>query len=163
MEKCEPGLIAESRYQRPQHQSGTIRKSVELFSNLLWMMLSSMLLGFWLIGRNNWTDESTRCALSVQIIALALLVVVLFPVVSLTDDLQACPMPAESEHLSRRSDFHNIADLALHAISITIAGLIPIDASASAPTFAMSSLPAGKESPCAGYLRILGNRPPPAV
>lgn len=136
---------------------------MELFFNLSWVVLSSLLLGFWLLCRNSWTDESTRYAVSVQIVALALLIVVLLPVVSLTDDLQACAVPAESEHLSRRSDFQNCADLALHAISVTISGLIPIRVSARAQSFTRLPHPAKNESPYAGYLRILGTRPPPAV
>jgi len=34
-----------------------------------------------------------------QIAALAILIIILFPVVSLTDDLLACTTPAEVEHL----------------------------------------------------------------
>ncbi len=100
---------------------------------------------------------------AVQLIAVVLLIVVLLPVVSLTDDLQACTMPAESEHLSRRGDFQMIADFSLHAVSIVIAGWVSLDSSPQPQTFAWLSLPAEKETPSAGYLRILGSRPPPAV
>jgi hypothetical protein len=144
-------------------QSLTIEKQVELFSNVLWLALSCLLLGFWLMGRNRWADASLRSSVTVQLVALALLIVVLLPVVSLTDDLQACTMPAESEHLSRRGDFQTIADFTLHTVSVVIAGLVPFSASPRAETFAWLSLPAETESPSAGYLRILGTRPPPAV
>jgi hypothetical protein len=95
---------------------------VELFFNLLWLALSSLILSFWLLRRNRWADDSLRSGVAVQLIAVALLIVVLLPVVSLTDDLQACTMPAESEHLSRRGDFQTIADFSLHAVSVMIAG-----------------------------------------
>lgn len=136
---------------------------MELFFNLLWLALSCLLLGLWLSGRNRWADDSLRSSVTVQVVALALLIVVLLPVVSLTDDLQACTMPAESEHLSRRGDFQAIADFTLHTVSVVIAGLVPCDASPRPETFAWLSFPAETESPSAGYIRILGSRPPPAV
>lgn len=98
-----------------------------------------------------------------QFIALALLIVVLLPVVSLTDDLQTCAMPAESEHLSRRSDFQTIADFMLPAVSVVIAELFSFDTTPRPQGFAWLSLPAENEAPCAGYLRTLGTRPPPAA
>ncbi|MGC1363577.1 MAG: hypothetical protein WA826_20565, partial [Silvibacterium sp.] len=141
----------------------TIPTRVELFFNLLWLALSSLILGFWLLRRNRWVDDSMRSSIGIQLIALALLIVVLLPVVSLTDDLQACTMPAESEHLSRRSDFQTIADFSLHAVSVVITGLVPLDSSPQPAALAWLSFPAEKETPSAGYLRILGSRPPPAV
>lgn len=136
---------------------------MELFFNLLWLALSCVLVGLWVLCRNDWADESLRSSLRVQLIALALLIVVLLPVVSLTDDLQACTMPAESEHLARRSDFQTIADFTLHAVSLVIAGLLPFNAAPRPETLARMSFPVEQETPCAGYLRILGMRPPPAA
>jgi hypothetical protein len=136
---------------------------VELFFNLLWLALSFLLLGFWLLRKNRWADDSLRRSIAVQFIALALLIVVLLPVVSLTDDLQACTVPAESEHLSRRSDFQAFADLSLHAISVVIAGLPALVAPHEPQTLAWLSLPTEKEPLCVRYLRTLGTRPPPTV
>jgi hypothetical protein len=136
---------------------------VEIFFNLLWLALSSLLLGFWLFYRRRSSDESLHSSAGVQFIALALLIVVLLPVVSLTDDLQACTMPAESEHLSRRGDFQAIADFTLHTVSVAIAESVSFDTTPTAQTFAWLSLPAENETPSAGYLRILGTRPPPAA
>ena len=136
---------------------------VELFFNLLWLALSVLLLGFWLQHKNRWTDDSLRSSIAVQFIAVALLIVILLPVVSLTDDLQACTMAVESEHFSRRGDFQLVADLSLHAISTVIAQLAPFGASPWHQSFAWLSLAAERETPSAGCLRILGSRPPPAV
>lgn len=136
---------------------------MEIFSNLLWLALSSLFLGFWLFHRHSWADESLRSSAGVQFIALALLIVVLLPVVSLTDDLRACTMPAESEHLSRRSDFQSIADFTLNTASVVIAGSFSFDITTNSQTFARLTMPAEIETPFAGYLRILGNRPPPAA
>ncbi len=136
---------------------------MELLSNLLWLALSSLLLGFWLLHRNRWTDESLRTSLGVQFVALALLIIVLLPVVSLTDDLQACTVPAESEHLARRSDFQTFTDYSLHAVSVAIAGLAPFHAPPQPQTLAWLSLPIEKEAIGVRYLHILGIRPPPAA
>lgn len=136
---------------------------MEIFFNLLWLALSSLLLGLWLFHRGHSADESLRSRAGVQFIALALLIVVLLPVVSLTDDLQACTMPAESEHLSRRGDLQAVADFTLHAVSVVVAGLFAFDTTPNPQTFARLSLPAENETPCAGYLRTLGTRPPPAI
>lgn len=138
------------------------KRQVEIFFNLLWLALSALLLGLWLFHRRGAADHSLRSSEGIQFIALALLIVVLLPVVSLTDDLQACTMPAESEHLSRRGDFQTVADFTLRAVSV-IAGLFSFDTTPNAHTFACLSLPAEIEKPGAGYLRILGTRPPPAA
>jgi hypothetical protein len=137
--------------------------TVELFSNLLWLALSSLLVGFLLLHWNRWTDESSRSGVGVQLIAVLLLIVVLLPVVSLTDDLQACTMPAESEHLSRRGDLQVIADLHLHAVAVLITGWALFTPTPRAQTLAQLSVPTKSDAACAGYLRILGIRPPPAV
>lgn len=136
---------------------------MELFFNLLWLALSGVLLGVWLVRRDRWADDSLRSTVGVQLVALALLIVVLLPVVSLTDDLQARTMPAESEHLLRRGDFQTIADLTLHTVSLVITGLVPFSLSPRPQILALLFFPAKTESPSAGYLRILGTRPPPAV
>lgn len=133
---------------------------MELFSNLLWLALSFLLLGFWLLRRCRWADETLRCNVGVQLVALALLIVILLPVVSLTDDLQACTMPAESEHLSRR-DFQAIADFPLYTFSIAIAPFATFNFSPRRQAVTWLCFPAHKGSTCAGYIRSLGSRPPP--
>lgn len=139
------------------------KRQVEIFFNLLWLALSSLLLGLWLFHGHSWAYESQHSSASMQFIALALLIVVLLPVVSLTDDLQACTTPAESEHLARRGDFQAIADFTLHAVSAVIAGWYSFEITSNPQTFAWLSMPVETETPCAGYLRTLGTRPPPAA
>lgn len=137
---------------------------MELLFNLLWLALSCLLLGFWLLRRKRWTDDPLRSSLAIQLVALALLIVVLLPVISLTDDLHVQIMPAESEHLSRPNDFfQTIADFSLHAVSVVTAGLVTLDASSQRRTYAWLSFPAEEETPSVRYLRIRSTRPPPAV
>lgn len=137
--------------------------TVELFSNLLWLALSSLLVGFWLLHWNRWTDESLRPGVGVRMIAVLLLIVILLPVVSLTDDLQSCTMPAESEHLSRRGVFQAIGDVYLHSVAVLITGLVVLAPAPRVRTFAWLSVPAKSDNASAGYLRIMDTRPPPAV
>ena len=136
---------------------------MELFFNLLWLALSSLLLGFWILGPSRWTDERLRPSTRAQIVALVLLIVILLPVISLTDDLQACTAPAESEHLARRVDLQAITDGPLQAASILIAALGSFDEPPRLQILSWLSPAEETETPSAGYLRILGNRPPPAV
>src|SRR5271170_6544363 len=97
---------------------------VELLFNLLWVGISTGLLGLWLSGRRRRTDDAPRHGARMQIAALAVLILILFPVVSLTDDLQACTAPAEAEHLMRRGDLQTHADSSLHTAWIVVAALL---------------------------------------
>jgi hypothetical protein len=70
---------------------------MELLLNLVWLLTATLLLRSWVRqsphrGRN----------LTLQIAALAMLLLILFPVISVTDDLQAAQNPAETETLLRR-------------------------------------------------------------
>jgi hypothetical protein len=91
---------------------------VELIFNLLWLTLSAGIFGFWIWSQRRWADRSLRATTRIQIMALAVLIVILLPVVSLTDDLQASAAPAEMEHLIRRIDLHHSLDASLQAISL---------------------------------------------
>lgn len=96
-----------------------------------------------------------------QVAALAVLIVILLPVVSLTDDLLACTAPAEVEHLVRRDLDH--ADGYYHAASIIAAVLSTLRNNSG--TQIISSLTPSMEigTPREEFLSIVGNRPPPRV
>jgi hypothetical protein len=98
-----------------------------------------------------------------QIMALAVLILILLPVVSLTDDLQACTTPTEVEHLTRRSDLHHHADQSLQALSMTDAVLLSLDEASRLQTRASLSPAAEIVSPSEDYLKITGNLPPPVA
>ena len=79
---------------------------MEIFLNLAWVLLAAFTLCQW------W--RTAPCALAygrtrvritdrrTQFVALALLLLILFPVISVTDDLQAIQNPAETDCLQRR-------------------------------------------------------------
>lgn len=135
---------------------------MELFFNLLWVATSLLIIGLWLVCTARGVDP-VRHSLGVQLVALALLIIILLPVVSLTDDLHATALLAESDHLWRRCDFQAIGDFVLNAISVAIAGLALLNVAPRRQAVAWLAVPDRKENSCAGYLRILGTRPPPAV
>ena len=71
---------------------------MEIFLNLAWAALAIVLVVMWLcIGCR--IDHSRRS----QIIAIAILIAILFPVISVSDDLMAAQNPAETDNCQRRS------------------------------------------------------------
>ncbi|MBS1801476.1 MAG: hypothetical protein JSS95_16815 [Acidobacteria bacterium] len=73
---------------------------MELFLNLVWCILSLLLIVHWTAAAKPRSNLKTGRAF----VALLLLVVVLLPVISVTDDLVAMTSPVEVEHLVRRGD-----------------------------------------------------------
>jgi hypothetical protein len=70
---------------------------VEILLNLVWAALSCALVWQWL--RSNGGHGSNRRA---QMIAMIVLIAILFPVISVTDDLMFAQNPAETDNCQRR-------------------------------------------------------------
>ena len=70
---------------------------MELFLNLAWVLLAGLLFALW---RRN--APRTGAGRPIQLVALAMLVLILFPVISVTDDLLAAQNPAEADCCLRR-------------------------------------------------------------
>src|ERR1035438_6715069 len=70
---------------------------MELVLNLAWVLLAALMFCLWLRFAPR-TDVDRR----MQFVALAVLLLILFPVISVTDDLQAMQNPAEADCLLRR-------------------------------------------------------------
>jgi len=78
------------------HVESTLK--MEFLLNLVWTVLAVLMVCAWLrLGSR--TDADRR----MQFVALAVLLLILFPVVSVTDDLQAVQNPAETDRCERRS------------------------------------------------------------
>jgi hypothetical protein len=101
---------------------------MEVFLNLLWLLLCFALVGYWTSrSRKHSPRGRERRGLlplffserRAQIVALLLLIVLLFPVISLTDDLVATQTMAETDHLQQRLDALRV--LQHHAISVASA------------------------------------------
>lgn len=72
---------------------------MEIFLNLVWAALALVSIGLW--ARYERRTGSERY---LPVIALVLLLIVLFPVISVSDDLWAMQNPAEADTCLRRSD-----------------------------------------------------------
>jgi hypothetical protein len=133
---------------------------MELVLNLAWLLQAALMLCLWLrfgprAGPDRRPDRHT------QFIALAVLILVLLPVISVTDDLQAIQNPAEADSCLRRD----------HAVS-THHSVFPAVAALPLPAFAKISrgflrlrAPGALPAPIVRRpaLASIQNRPPPAA
>jgi hypothetical protein len=102
---------------------------MELVFNLIWAALSTFMVVLWL--RYAPRDGASR---RMQFVALAVLILVLFPVISVTDDLQAAMNPAETDTTSRRSHMLPVS----HSVFPAVAEL-PLLGQAQLPFAAMKT------------------------
>jgi hypothetical protein len=129
---------------------------MELVLNLGWALSAVMFFCIWLRhSRQAGADRRT------QLVALAVLVLILFPVISVTDDLQALQNPAEADCCLRRD----------HAVS-NPHSIFPAAAALPLPVFAELSLgflqlaaPGSLPAPVVDHpaLASIQNRPPPVA
>ena len=137
---------------------------MELFSNLVWGILSASLGILWFAGL--W-DSRRHCDSPApdkrtQLVALTMLILILFPVISLTDDMQAIST-AEVEHITRRADLLPVVDQPAELLA-------PWDASdflssylLHLQTFALLEPSIQGARPQTGCSRQMANRPPPTA
>ena len=132
---------------------------MELFLNLVWLMLSVSLV----CGYLAFAPTPLKSRKAAAIIALALLILVLLPVISMTDDLAAINNPAETDHLLRRdrAPLHLHSDVAAVAIVSLLIGIFAIAvARTSGEKVTLYSLPSVLLN---GAVRAFGVRPPPSA
>jgi hypothetical protein len=129
---------------------------MELSLNSVWALLAVAFAYLWLrLGRRT-IDERQR-----SFVALVMLIVILFPVISVSDDLWSIQNPAETDTCQRRghcagcshSIFPMVAGLPETAVTGLTLGIPSLDAPPTAPFFAIWN-PA---------LHSIRNRPPPAA
>jgi hypothetical protein len=129
---------------------------MELTLNLAWALLAIIMVGLW--RRFSPLNSSDR---RVQFVALALLLFILLPAISMTDDLLAAQNPAEidcslrrdHEHSGPHSDFLMVAALPLLFFSGPTSGIRHLIAPGIFP-------PRVGDPPA---LAAVQNRPPPAA
>jgi hypothetical protein len=129
---------------------------MEIFLNLAWALSAVVFFSIWLrhschVG----TDRRT------QLVALAVLVLILFPVISVTDDLQAMQNPAEADCCLRRD--HVVSNA--HSLLPAVAALPP-PAFAELPFgFLQLTAQGSLASPVVDRYALapIQNRPPPAA
>jgi hypothetical protein len=130
---------------------------MELFLNLTWLGLSAALV--W--GYFTFAHSAPPKRKWLAVVALALLILVLLPAISMTDDLAAINNPGETDHIFRRNGapLPPHTDVVVVAIVPLLLGIFAIGvARVSSEHFKLSSLP---NLLLDGALRSLGLRPPP--
>jgi hypothetical protein len=129
---------------------------MELSLNLVWALLAVVLVRLWLLhASRNGASTSTQAA------ALAMLIVILLPVISVTDDLQALQNPAELDCCARR---HHAASCA-HSVFPAVATFPPPPWAGLSFGFLRFSAPSPVPAPQVEVpaLASIQNRPPPAA
>lgn len=129
---------------------------MELVLNFAWVLLAALMFCMWLRFAPR-TGASGR----MQLAALAVLILILFPVISVTDDLQAALNPAESDCCLRRD--HPCSTP--HSIFPALASLpLPVIAELSFGQLRMAN-PGSLHAPAFDHpaLAPIQNRPPPAA
>lgn len=87
---------------------------VELFLNALWLAIALAATALWLTSR---TTARTRRKTVAGAVALACIAILLFPVISATDDLHAMQAAAEEPNTGKKLDAHSATHPALPAAS----------------------------------------------
>lgn len=135
---------------------------MELLLNFLWLSLSLALVLIWIRAARHGHTKPTWSAL----VALALLLVLLLPVISMTDDLVAMDNQTEVEHVVRRSEMpllhlaHDTAAL-LDARMLVVSLLIGFALFFSRLSRFTLRIP--RRRLMDGFLRTRGVRPPPSA
>jgi hypothetical protein len=90
-----------------QPASITIAAGVEILLNCVWLVLGLSLVAAW--AAHVWRTRSSKPdgplpSRGLQVTAILLLVILLFPVISLTDDIAMCTAPRDAERALRLHD-----------------------------------------------------------
>jgi hypothetical protein len=85
---------------------------MELTLNFAWMLLAMLMLWLWLSHTPR--DGAGR---GTQLVALAMLILILFPVISVTDDLMMAQNPAETDCCQRKAHICAHAHLIPHTVA----------------------------------------------
>lgn len=98
-----------------------------------------------------------------QLVALSLLTMILLPVISVSDDLQASHNPAEVERTCLRNDQHWLRPDTPPPAPAALAAVITCLLLACPRTIAFLCPPAAPRSEPIASLRVFASRPPPLV
>jgi hypothetical protein len=129
---------------------------MELLLNFAWVLLAALMVCAWLRFASRTTTDRRM-----QLVALALLLLILFPVISVTDDLQAVQNPAETDCCQRRSHLH-----APVCPAFGTAATLPLPEFSGLQSFLQRISVPGRATPqvvARPELTPVSNRPPPVA
>jgi hypothetical protein len=129
---------------------------MELALNFAWAVLAVVLVRLWLRAA-----PPNAARTRIQAVALLMLIVILFPVISVTDDLGASLNPAELDCCARR---HHAAACS-HSVFPAAAMLPPPDFAELSFGFLRFAAPDNRPAPMVKIpaLASIQNRPPPVA
>jgi hypothetical protein len=132
---------------------------MEITLNLVWLVLASAMLVLWIRqGRQRWGTPDRPY---MQMVAFAVLLLILFPVISVTDDLQAAQGMVETDSSLRR----DVEGVQPHSIYPAIATMP--EPGVSFPLFVSGFMLVVSDRPFAvpssPLLSMPVNRPPPVA
>jgi len=129
--------------------------TMELILNVAWALFSLMLVLFWVKS-----PASRRIPRRVQILALAMTVLLLLPVISLSDDLQAMQGPSETDTCLRRVLHSDESHPSVFPTSPAFPEQIVTEVALAG--FVQEAFQADRPTPPTTFLtRSLDSRPPP--
>jgi hypothetical protein len=134
---------------------------METVLNLVWALLAALMFGVWLRFAPRTSLNGRADSRKMQFVALAVLTLLLFPVISVTDDLQAIQSPAETDSCQRRDH----VCVTPHATFPAVGALpLPVFAGLSLAFISMAT-PSNLPAPVVANPAIasIQNRPPPAA
>jgi hypothetical protein len=134
---------------------------MELFLNLAWLALAALMCCLWRRFAPR-PDKNRPADRRMQLIALAVLILILFPVISVTDDLQAAQNPAETDSCVRRDHECSVH----HSIFPAAVANLPLPVFEVAPAGLLRAIGPGARTISGVRLQPLSsiqNRPPPLV
>lgn len=134
---------------------------MEVLSNLVWVIVALALWSVWLAQRRDERRALLRFGTGGQLVALAVLTLILLPVISVSDDLQASHNPAEVERTCSRNDQHLLLSNARPPAPAPLAPVITCLLLQTPRTIAYlrPAVPPSREQ--AGSIRDFASRPPP--
>lgn len=132
---------------------------MELLSNFAWFVVAAALWATWLARRR--AGAKLRPGIAAQLTALAVLTLILLPVISVSDDLQASHNPAEVERICVRSDQHLLGPEALPQAPAALTIILSCLLLASPRIVAFLRPPSLRHSEWIAHTRVRAPRPPP--
>ena len=132
---------------------------MELFLNFAWAALSIFLVVGWVWSIHKGHTEFQWTTL----VALMLLLVLLFPAISMTDDRVAMSTPVELEHMMRASEAPH-GQVAVLGLFSLLGAIVLVILNMASPLFYSRLRPRiFAEKLLAGFIRAIGVRPPPVA